>query len=399
MEKHSSDWEAVMDEQLTSLYKTETPATFESAWRASVQRGERSQMKTKHMKKSPRFTWRAALPAFAALVLVVGTLAVGSFDGSLPMGMDNAFSPQMMSRKTESNEIFYDDAFTLAAAPMAEPPPNADWAYEADAGAGDGGASTGGAAAATERKIVRSVSLSLATSAFEQGEAALRRKVADAGGYIEHLSQWGDGSQGNLRSLYMTLRIPSEKLDAFLGGLGDVGRVSSRSESSEDKTIEYSDSALYLENQRLKMARLQELVGQADTITDILEIEGEIFETQAQIDRYEKALRSIDRDVERSAVDISLNEEGPAESAAAVQISLGQRLTSAFRVALQGIGQFFRNMLVFLVMASPVLLLLAVLWLVAVVVRRRRRRHVTAESANETLTTETNTTHEEDEKK
>jgi Uncharacterized protein involved in biosynthesis of c-type cytochromes len=197
----------------------------------------------------------------------------------------------------------------------------------------------------------------------------------------------------------MTLRIPSEKLDAFLGGLGDVGRVSSRSESSEDKTIEYSDSALYLENQRLKMARLQELVGQADTITDILEIEGEIFETQAQIDRYEKALRSIDRDVERSAVDISLNEEGPAESAAAVQISLGQRLTSAFRVALQGIGQFFRNMLVFLVMASPVLLLLAVLWLVAVVVRRRRRRHVTAESANETLTTETNTTHEEDEKK
>lgn len=73
-----------------------------------------------------------------------------------------------------------------------------------------------------------------------------------------------------------------------------------------------------------------------------------------------------------SAVNVTLLEESPAQSATAEDIGLGERLGAALKASLRWLGGFLRNMLVFVTMilpvAVPVAAIAAVVWLV---VRRR----------------------------
>ena len=115
-------------------------------------------------------------------------------------------------------------------------------------------------------------------------------------------------------------------------------------------------------------------VYQAENVADLLEIETEIADTQYEIDSYETSLRSIDREVQQSLVNLTLVEETPAQSASQTGVSLGERLVGGLAASLEGIGIFFQNMLVFLVMAMPIILLLAAIGLAAWLILRRKRR-------------------------
>ena len=76
-----------------------------------------------------------------------------------------------------------------------------------------------------------------------------------------------------------------------------------------------------------------------------------------------------------SAVNVTLLEESPAQSATAEDIGLGERLGAALNASLKWLGGFLRNMLVFVTMilpvAVPVAAVVAVTWWI---VRRRRSR-------------------------
>ena len=363
--------EDVLERELSSLYRQKTPEGFETAWRAAIRREENIPMKPKM-----RTTfWKAALPLAAVLTLVVGTFITENLElakeaPSLKVNQSGTVQGRAKTGVTlAANEVQWDawsfDEEAVQEAPMAE------------MAMYGGGAQTGGGisvARQQEVKIIRTANLNLATITFEQAESALREQTTNAGGYVEAVSQYGDGTPEHLRSLILTLRIPSEKLDAFLTGASGIGRVTSRSESAVDMTVQYSDSALRLATQKGKMERLQALLLKAETVSDLLEIETEISNTQYMLDSLETSLRGIDRQVEHSAVTVILSEESPADSAAAEGVSLGQRISGAFAASLQRTARFFQNMLVFLVLAAPMIALLVVagglMWLV-----RRRKSH------------------------
>ena len=349
-----------LEQALTTLYRQETPIGFDSAWRAAVRREETIYMKTSKAKR----IWKVALPTCAALVLVVGTLATGGLNiGSQSTGrMKSAESNEMSMNRSvmlyDAEAPVAEDsaAFSFGAVPQSEPVREA---------------------ASQDKKIVRTAGVTLATTAFDRDEDALRKKTADAGGYVESLNQYKDGK--DLRRLTLTLRIPSVGLDTFLAGLEDVGRVIGKNESAVDMTVQYADTALRLETQRSKMTRLQELLLKAEAVSDLLEIETEIANTQYEIDSYETFLRGIDRQVEFSSITVTLMEESPAESAAAEGVALGTRMGNALRASLKGIGQFMQNMAVFLAIAAPVIGLLAAVgvgaWTVIRILRRSGRKN------------------------
>ena len=367
--------ESALERELTSLYGQKTPEGFEADWRAAIRREENLRMKP-----TTRTTfWKAAIPAAAALTLVVGTILTGNLDlaGKAP-AMDASHSSvqkrastgvAMVSNEAEWGAWNFDGGSVSAEAlSMAEP-----------MAAAGGGMSTGGASVAPAEepssKIVRTAHLNLATTAFDMDEATLRRQTEAAGGYVEAVSQYGDGTRDNLRSLILTLRIPAEQLDGFLAGAAAIGRVTARSESAVDMTVQYADTTLRLKTQQGKMERLQALLLQAENVSDLLEIENEISNTQYMLDVFESSLRGIDRQVERSAVTVVLSEETPADSAAAAGISLGQRIDNAFMASLSEIARFFQNMVVFLVMAAPAMvLLLAVGGLIWLLHRRKKKQ-------------------------
>lgn len=373
---------SALEQALCRLYQSEEPpAGFETGWRAAVRR-EESRMKIVE-RSAGRPLWRAIVPACAALVLVVGSLWAGTLDleGAAP------------SEKSAATGAGYANtaSFTSASAPNAMMARSADTATYDLYAAEESGASTGGTSAAdagTEasagQKLVRTASLTLRTTAFEADLESVQALLDSLGGYVENLYQYGDVASGDTRTASLSVRVPSENLDAFLSGVEGVGRVTDRSESVTDMTVQYTDNQARLDTLYAKMERLNQLMAQAQEVSDLIELESAIADTQYEIERYETSQRDIDRRVDMSAVSVTLLEDTPAQSATAEDVGLGERLGAALNASLRWLGGFLRNMLVFVTMilpvAVPVAAIAAAAWLI---VRRRRSRSPKDDSKEE----------------
>lgn len=321
--------------------------------------------------KHARFSipWRRVLPVCAALVLAVGGLWAGTLD------LTEGAQPQTAMRVGATSS-------KSAGAPMYASYSAADYAadYAAEDGmvmganslmdtAAYGGAGGTQMAAEQPRKLVRTADLTLRTQQFDQAVQQVEALLAEQGGYVENLYQYGE----SLRRLTLSMRVPSDRLDAFVQGAQGVGRVTDRSESTTDMTVQYADNAARLATLYAKRDRLNELLVQAADVSDLIEIESAIADTQYQIDSYESAQRSIDSRVDMSAVNVTLVEEKPADVAAA-DVSLGERIRSALSASVEWTGEFLRDVLVFAVMILPIAVPVTAVCIVLWLIRRRKRK-------------------------
>ena len=356
-----------MDLALRRLYDAPAaPAGFESRWRAEVKREELRQMANETKQKhSGRVLWRAALSAAAALVLVIGGIAGMNYaPGASDSASDSAAPRVAVYDSSADFDAGYADEVEGAVGSS-----NGTALYSTKS------ASAGNLPATAEtRKLVRSVSLTLSTDAFNQSLESVQSLLTGIGGYVENLYQYGDGQTGRKRGASLTLRVPTDRLDEFLSGITGIGRITERSESTTDMTVQYNDNAARLKTLNDKMARLNELMSQAQDVSDLIALESAIQETQYQLDSYETAQRDIDSRVDMSYVNVQLNEETSAQSAASSEVSLGQRILAALKATVTWMGSFGRGLLVFLAMALPVAAMLAVIGLVVWLIVRRVRR-------------------------
>lgn len=347
-----------IDKRLSRLYAAPVPESFETGWRADIRR-EESIQNMKHQNKGRIF--KKLIPALCALVLVIGGLVVGENDiGSYDMTAEpsammnmsrsySAASPKMAAGGY-TEEIYYDEAV-----------------YES-ASTADSGVVTYGAVQQTDRKLVRTADLTIYTKEFDQAVEQLQNTLNSVGGYVESLYQYGE----SIRHMNMSLRVPSQQLDQFLASLEGTGRVSNRSESTMDMTVEYQDNQARLGTLYQKRDRLNALLEKAETVEDLIEIESAIADTQYQIDRFETSQRSIDRQVDMSAVSISLIEE--EVTVVNPELTMGQRIRAGFESSVEWLGEFMRDVIVFAVMASPVAGVALAAWLVWKLIRKLKKR-------------------------
>lgn len=385
--------QAYTDEQLTReldlLYpKADVPESFQTSWRAAIRREEQIIMEQK--KKHNSGIWlRRVLPATAALVLVVGAIVTGQVNPKVRVNRDQApekAASYAADTATGSEDVqwsswdFAAEDSTESEALMTASMNSRAAVENTDLDAGTGAIADG---AKTEQKIIRTASLTLKTTNFDQAAQQITALVEAHGGYVENMSISGDSESGASRRASYTLRIPAPKLDAFLGDMSGVARVTEQSETRQDRTAEYQDTATRLKTQQEKMARLQTLIGTATEVTDIIEIESAIADTQYMLDSFQTSLNTIDRKVINSTVTLSLREEKPAELSQVESLSLSERIQSGFKATIEGVGTFFENMLVFLSVTAPVWLGLIVIAVVVTVIVKAKRRKAAPKKEDE----------------
>ena len=120
------------------------------------------------------------------------------------------------------------------------------------------------------------------------------------------------------------------------------------------------------------MDRLQALLEKATTVADILSIEGQIADTQYQVDSLTGSLRGIDSKVDYSTVSLSLTEERVAPETA--QYTLWERIQMAAADAWAATLGMLENAAVFLAVVLPYLLAAAVLVVITIKLIRRKRK-------------------------
>ena len=95
----------------------------------------------------------------------------------------------------------------------------------------------------TQEKIIKTVELTVQTKEYEVYIAAMTANITALGGYVENsTNQMGTyySSNTNRNSTYV-VRIPADKLDAFLAGAEEKGRIVRKTESQKNVTLEYVD--------------------------------------------------------------------------------------------------------------------------------------------------------------
>lgn len=229
-------------------------------------------------------------------------------------------------------------------------------------------------AGAAQQKIIRTASLTIGTQQYDESLAALLTLCENAGGWSSSTSE--QTASNGLRTAYLTLRVPSESLDDFLSGTGGLGRVTHRSETADDVTETYQDAQARLETQQALMARLQALVTDAASLSELLELEAQIADTQYQIDRLQSSLNVTDRQVDYATVDVTLSEEKPSADLTDGEASLGQRLASAVLTGGSAFLSLLADAAVFLAAALPFAAVAAIVWAAALLIRTlvRKRR-------------------------
>lgn len=230
--------------------------------------------------------------------------------------------------------------------------------------------------ASPERKLIKNVNISVETEQFDSLMPAIEQRVAALGGYIEDMSSYSRGEtyspdyQGTkyLRYANMTVRIPRNNLETFLDEIGEKTNVVSRSESVTDVTLQYVDLESHKKALLTEQERLLELMEQAETVEDIIAIEGRLSEVRYQIESMESQLRTYDNEIDYSTVYLNIDEVehySPSEGASA-----GERIRSGFMESVEGVSRGIRNSAIWFVVNIPYLLVWAVVIAIVVLIVR-----------------------------
>jgi len=336
------------------------PPEFTMGWRMKVRREEA--MEEKQAKK--RLNWQRLLATAAAIVFVFGGATLSYMNGWGLGAQGNKNSSQMYSRGANYvNNGYFTSSNTME-----------ETSYDTAGGMVMMAKSTADTAAAQTAKIIRTIDYTIKTLNYEQDFETLKTLTAEHYGYVESLSVSGDTMNGEMRRAYFTLRIPTEQLDVFLGGAKSVGVATAYSEHTQDVSETYYDIEARLATQQAKLERLNELLSQATNMSDLIEIESAISDTQYQIDSYTGRLNGYDSRINNSYVYVTLQEMTDKDAAELPDVTFFERIANAVSESVEGMGEFAAAAVVFVVAALPWMAVLAVAMVIVKLVRRSKKK-------------------------
>lgn len=232
------------------------------------------------------------------------------------------------------------------------------------------------------RKVIKRADLVIQTTQYDESNTKFESMVTSFGGYIQSSSVQGDipGSDA-LRSARYTVRVPSDRLEEFLSGAGDVGTVKNKSISGEDITQNYFDSETRLKTLRTEQERILELMEKAQKIEDVIVIEQRLTEVQNEIEQLTGQLKQWDSLISLSTVTVTINEVRdiiPTKS-----YGLGGQMSSIFRASLNTLIEVCRYLVLALTAAVPFLALAAVIGAIVLYLRKILRKRKTQKLTSE----------------
>ena len=279
------------------------------------------------------------------------------------------------SSKAE-NSVHYSDAMAPQEAPM-EMAPEMDMAYGETAPAGNSLSAESGSTAQvpSQRKWIITMDMTAETENLDELLTALNAEIASLGGYVEGQNIYNGSAYATrrYRSASLTVRIPAEVVDKFAENMEGMANVVRSSKNLEDITLTYVSTESRIKALQTEEARLLELMEQAETMYDLLEIEGRLTEVRYQLENYTSRLKVYDNQVEFATIYLSLEEV--QEYTPVAERTVWQRITEGFGDSLEGVWEGAVDLFVWFIVSLPYLVVWgAVVTVLVILVKRIRRR-------------------------
>jgi hypothetical protein len=218
--------------------------------------------------------------------------------------------------------------------------------------------------------IARTASMNLVVAKLDAARASLEKLLARHRGFTSEMTL--DQSNDASASLNGTLQVPATELDAMLGELRGLGRVTTESQGGEDVSDQHVDLAVRLHNARASETRLLDILStRTGKVGDVLEVEEQISKTRGEIEEMEAQLAGLDKRVAYASIKLQMGEEykAPAGANGSVALRLRNAVVGGYRDAVDSL----LALAVFLLSAGPTLLIWAFIlfWPARAIWRRR----------------------------
>lgn len=171
--------------------------------------------------------------------------------------------------------------------------------------------------------------------------------------------------------LSMTVRVPAAKYDEVLTGIRELGEVAALNVTADDVTAQTVDLDARIESQRASVSRMRELLRQADTIDEMVRVEGELAQRQADLESMISQRNRLADQVAMATISTELVAEDRADALLPPDPHWWDESWQAFTDSWSGL-------LVALAAVSPLLILFGIGALVAIAIIRHQRGRTNA---------------------
>lgn len=126
---------------------------------------------------------------------------------------------------------------------------------------------------------------------------------------VEALAKSLGGFLSHRTDTQITIRVPAAQFDDALKGIAGMGDVLTRNVQVEDVTEEYLDVTLRLKNARQVRERIAELLKNAKTVEESLQVERELNRLSGEIERLEGRLKYLRSKAQYSTITVTFQPE------------------------------------------------------------------------------------------
>ena len=229
----------------------------------------------------------------------------------------------------------------------------------------------------SEEKIIRTVDLNVQTKEYDAYLASLNASVVACGGYVETSeSDMGGYYDSNRYSTY-TVRIPAEKLDEFLTSASEKGKITSKTESQKNVTLDYVDLESRISAFKTERETLMNLLEKAESLENILSIQERLSEVNYEIESYTAQLRVLENRVSYSTVTLRISE---VERVSGAKPTLLSRIKDNFLDNVDALIDGLEDIAVGFIGGLPIILpvaavAVAVILILRKIIRKRRNKN------------------------
>jgi hypothetical protein len=227
----------------------------------------------------------------------------------------------------------------------------------------------------TERKLIRNADIRL-----ESGDPADTQRrvsaIAEAhGGFVVSSESRQMNAEGQLKpemTVTITVRVPAARFDAVISEIRGAGsRVAQDKVTTQDVTEEYIDLEARIRAKQALEAQFMEIMKQARTVSDALEVQRQLSDVRAEIERLEGRRRFLENQTSLSTINVTIQPPTQIVSSSGFFYSIKRAFSEGLDVAALitlGLVRVFIALLPILIfIVLPVVLILRYL------IRRARR--------------------------
>jgi len=205
-----------------------------------------------------------------------------------------------------------------------------------------------------DKKIIKNGDLDLKVSSVDDASQKISVIAKSNGGEVASSSFYQ--TSNNLKSGNIVVKIPIANFEKTFAELKKVATlVISESTSGQDVTEQYADLQAQLKNKQAEERQFQNVMGQAQKISDILEVTQQLSRVRGEIERLQGRIKFMDSQTDMSSIFISLTED--ANITFSDSWRPWQVVKETFNALVKDVQKFVNFLIVLIIQVIPVLAL------------------------------------------